>query len=222
MINLLPTVLGSSCIHLVRLCTKCLDFKSSLFHELWNVKRCISYKFLSFIFCNHTETIPVPPPYLLWLPPSLHIFSSFTSPHLPLAFSCFPPYYCYNLSSFPCSRLLNPTSPGTPHDLFPWEICLKSKIKAKHFNWIKIVFLPFLQMQQSGFYWKLSTLQKSLQGQAPPRCGAAPLQQGQSILCHVQTPGCSVGLPSSSPKTLLPFPENVPAFSLVHVPQCAV
>jgi len=33
-----------------------------------------------------------------------------------------------------------PTYSGTSHDLLPWEIWLKSKIKAKHFLWIKIVF----------------------------------------------------------------------------------
>lgn len=37
-----------------------------------------------------------------------------------------------------------PTSPGTSHDLFPWEIWLKSKIKAKNLNYIKILFLEFL------------------------------------------------------------------------------
>lgn len=113
-------------------------------------------------------------------------------------------------------------SVGTSHDPFPWEIWLKSKAKTKHFSWIKTVFLQLLWMQQSGFYWKLSTLQKSLYGQATSRSGSAPLQQRQSILCHVQTSGCSIWLPSSSPKSMLPSPEGVPASSLVHAPQSVV
>lgn len=160
---------------------------------------------IPYIFLHHlVSSAPFQVPVSLKLSVVIHLITTVTSA----------------LFHSPISSI--PTSPGTFHDLFPWEVWLKSKIKAKHFNWIKIVFLQFLQMQQSGFCWKLSTPQKSLQGQALPRSSSVPLQQGQSILCHVQTSGCSVRLPPSSPKSMLPSPEGVPAFSLVHVPQSAV
>lgn len=149
------------------------------------------------------------------------IVSSF--PHLcvPLTFGCLLPYNCCHLRSFPCSHVPVLNIPWHLSWPIPLRNLSEKQIEAKHFNWIKIVFLHFLQLWQCGFYWKLSMLHKSLQGHAPPISGAAPLQQRQGILCHVQTSGCSAGLPPSSLKTTLPSPEGLSAFSLVHVPQCA-
>lgn len=77
--------------------------------------------------------------------------------------------------------------------MFPWETWLKCKIKSKHFNWIKIVLLQFLKMQQRVFF-------------------AGNRAHFRSVLCKAK----------HCPDLLLYYGSRDRAFSVMSRPQAAV